>query len=102
MKVYQKYSHSFYKFSLAPNFFVYGGTSQDKKILFDIYVLNTDTWTWKKFFSLDGPLARLHSAFVNLGMKKYLIGGASYPENLVLNDIWSLSFGKIFKRIKMN
>jgi len=83
------FHHSWYE---APNFFVYGGTSQDKKILFDIYVLNTDSWTWKKFFSLDGPLARLHSAFVNLGVKKYLIGGASYPENLVLNDIWSLSF----------
>ena len=47
---------------------------------------------WRRFFSLEGPLARLYSAFATLGGKKYIIGGASYPENLVLNDIWSLSF----------
>jgi len=29
---------------------------------------------------------------INLGQRKYLVAGASYPENLVLNDIWGLSF----------
>ena len=80
---------------LAPYFFIYGGMTQEKKILFDIYALNCENYTWKRFFSLEGPIARLNSAFANMGLKKYFIGGASHPENLVLNDVWSLSFGKI-------
>ena len=56
-------------------------------------MLNCKDYSWKRFFSLEGPLTRLYSAFVNMGAKKYIIGGASYPENLVLNDIWTLSFG---------
>ena len=56
-------------------------------------MLNTQNFNWKRFFSLEGPLTRLHASFVNMGAKKYVIGGGSFPENLVLNEIWSLSFG---------
>ena len=30
-----------------------------------------------------------------MGNKKYIIGGASMPENLLLNDIWSFSFDNV-------
>ena len=57
-----------------------------------MYALDVRTWIWQRFFSLKWPPARLHSAFVHLGRKKFFIGGTSYPENLLFNDIWFCTF----------
>ena len=84
------YQHNWYE---APNFFIYGGLSVDKKVLHDMFCLNCETYTWKRFFFLEGPSPRLHSSFCSVGSLNYLIGGVSLPENLVMNDVWSLSFG---------
>lgn len=85
------YHHSFYE---SPYFFIYGGLSHDKKkILHDMFCLNCENFTWKRFFFLEGPTPRLHSALCEMDSNKYIIGGVSLPENLLLNDIWSFSFG---------
>lgn len=60
-----------------------------------MYVLNTDNYQWKRFFWLEGPTPRLDSALVNMGSKKYIIGGSSMPENLLYNEIWQFSFENV-------
>lgn len=82
---------SFYE---SPHFFIYGGVSQDQKILHDMFCLNCETFVWKRFFFLEGPTPRLHSGFCEVGDRKFFFGGVSLPERLVMNDVWTLSFGK--------
>ena len=50
---------------------------------------------WRRFFSLEWPPARIHASFVEMGRKKFFIGGTSYPENLLFNDIWFCTFEKV-------
>jgi hypothetical protein len=82
---------SFYE---SPHFFIYGGISQDQKILHDMFCLNCETLIWKRFFFLEGPIPRLYSGFCEFGDRKFFYGGISLPERLVMNDVWTLSFGK--------
>lgn len=56
-----------------------------------MYILNTEKYIWKRFFYLEGPQGRLDFGFATQGQRKYLIGGASMPENLLLDDVWQLS-----------
>ena len=58
-------------------------------------MLNTETFQWKRFFYLEGPPPRVHSGFSGAGQRKYIIGGSSMPENLLLNDIWLFSFENV-------
>jgi len=74
---------------------IYGGLSIQDKPYNDMYALNVENFVWRKFFSLKWPPARLHAAFVHLGRKKFFIGGTSYPENLLFNDIWFCTFTKV-------
>lgn len=53
-----------------------------------MFALNCETWTWKRFFYYEGPPCRLHGAFTVEGNYKYYYGGITFPENLVLNDLW--------------
>lgn len=41
----------------APLLFLYGGNNLNKTFN-DLYVLNTDDFIWKRFFSLEGPSPR--------------------------------------------
>lgn len=60
-----------------------------------MFCLNVDNMMWRRIFSLEGPPPRLYGSFVNMGSRKYLIGGNSLPDNVVLNDIWSLSLENV-------
>ncbi|KAM3135972.1 hypothetical protein pb186bvf_011962 [Paramecium bursaria] len=78
----------------APYLYVYGGVSQGKTMS-DLYILNVDKFVWKRFFYLEGPPGRLHFGFATQGEKKYLVGGSSMPENLLMDDVWELSFENV-------
>lgn len=69
---------------------MYGGVTLDNKTASDMYILNTEKYVWKRFFSLEGPPGRLDFGFSSQSNIKYLVGGASMPENLLLDDVWSL------------
>lgn len=60
-----------------------------------MYFLNVDNYEWKKFFWLDGPSPRVDCQLINMGIKKYIIGGASMPENWVNDDIWCFSLENV-------
>lgn len=60
-----------------------------------MYVLNCDTYEWKRFFWLEGPTPRIDCQLVSMGPKKYIIGGSSMPENWVLQDIWSFDLDNV-------
>ena len=77
---------------------VYGGLSTKDKVLQDMYALDTTSWVWRKFFSLEWPPARIHPAFISIHDRKYFLGGTSYPENLLFNDIWYSSFRHVVWR----
>jgi hypothetical protein len=47
--------------------FIYGGISPEKKVLNDMYLLNVETFVWKRFFFLEGPPFRAYTTFVNMG-----------------------------------
>lgn len=78
-----------------PYLIVYSGL--EKKLLNDMYALNTRTGIWKKMFSLESPPPRLFGGFVQLKDRKYLIGGCKHPENGtdLYSDAWSLSFANV-------
>lgn len=79
---------------IAPFFFIYGGLSNDNKILNDMYCLNCETFQWRRLFYYEAPPNRLFGGFASTGFaKSYLIGGITFPENLVLNDVWQFSLG---------
>ncbi|EAR82549.1 kelch motif protein (macronuclear) [Tetrahymena thermophila SB210] len=83
------YHQSWYQ---SPYLFIYGGLSPEKKILNDMYVLNCDTRVWNSFFWYNGPNPpKIYSQLVNMGDRKFVIGGASMPENLLTNEVWSFS-----------
>ncbi|CAD8118103.1 unnamed protein product [Paramecium sonneborni] len=79
----------------APLLYVYGGITYENKTVNDLYILNTEKFVWKRFFYLEGPPGRLHFGFSTQGIKKYLMGGASMPENLLMDDVWQLSFENV-------
>ena len=64
-----------------------------------MFALNCETFTWKRFFFLEGPSHRIHGAFANSLNYKYLIAGITQPENMVVNDLWQLSLGMIILSI---
>ena len=61
----------------------------------DLYCMDTTTFKWKKLFCLEGPYNRVGSAFTHGFDTRFIIGGASVPENLILNDIWYLDFSEV-------
>lgn len=42
-----------------------------------------------------GPTPRVYSQLVNAGDRKFIIGGASMPENLLSNEVWSFSLENV-------
>ena len=58
----------------------------------ELYVFDVFTCIWKKFFCLEGPYNRVMSSFTCSSDSRFLIGGASVPEGLLLNDVWYLDF----------
>ncbi len=62
-----------------------------------MYALDTasDKWVWRRLFSFEWPPARIHAGFVQVGYRKFFIGGTSYPENLLFNDIWYCTFQNV-------
>jgi hypothetical protein len=72
----------------SPYLFIYGGLSAEGKSLNDTYILNMETFQWRRFFYLEGPPPRLYFGFCEYGQSSYLIGGSSMPENLLRNDVW--------------
>lgn len=78
----------------SPCLLVYGG--MDKKLYSDIYILNCQTWVWKKLVVLDSHVPRFHGCMIshitNKTNKRFLMGGVSAVDKVdVLGDIWMLS-----------
>lgn len=69
--------------------------SKENTLSNDLYCLNTETLKWRKFFILEVPYNRVSSAFTNGYECRFLIGGSSLPENLLLNDVWFLDFNNV-------
>lgn len=73
---------------------MYGGI--DKKLYSDIYMLNSQTWVWKKLVVLDSHIPRLHGCMIshisNKSNKRFIMGGVSGVDKTdVLGDVWMLS-----------
>ncbi len=61
-----------------------------------MFLLDTNTLTWKRFFVFDQPTARDMHTFTKLGSKDYYIyGGNISPENLLLDELWRLSLDSV-------
>ena len=82
-----------------PNFFIYGGITKENTLCNDLYCLNTENFKWKKFFIVEGPYNRISCAFTTGFECRFLIGGSSLPENLLLNDVWFLDFSNVDWRV---
>jgi hypothetical protein len=74
--------------------FLYGGIDK-KTVHSDIFVLDIKAFVWRKFFQLEFPKSRVNSVFFNLVQQKFMVGGCSYPENVLFNEVWTLSLDSI-------
>lgn len=74
--------------------FLYGGVDK-KTVHSDIFVLDIKTFQWRKFFQLEFPKSRVNSVFFNLPLQKFMVGGSSFPENVLFNEVWSLSLQNV-------
>jgi hypothetical protein len=85
-----KIQHKF----LGPYLFFYGGRNREIS-LSDTYFLDTDTWIWRKIFSIDNPPARYHHAVIKTDSKEaYIFGGYDEKRNRCLGDLFRYEYSK--------
>ncbi len=85
---------------LAPNFFLHGGqlinqSDKKNKSQSDLYLLNVESLTWKRFFVFDQPTARDQHTLTKINNEYYIYGGNIAPENLLLDEMWCLSLANV-------
>lgn len=87
-----------YVFSLfiEPYLFLHGGQTinqvdKKNKSQSDLFLFNSETQTWKKFFVFDQPTARDMHSLTKVGSDLFLYGGNISPENLFLEEMWRLN-----------
>eukprot|EP00357_Protocruzia_adherens_P002919 CAMPEP_0114984108 /NCGR_PEP_ID=MMETSP0216-20121206/7083_1 /TAXON_ID=223996 /ORGANISM="Protocruzia adherens, Strain Boccale" /LENGTH=550 /DNA_ID=CAMNT_0002346187 /DNA_START=205 /DNA_END=1857 /DNA_ORIENTATION=- len=74
-----------------PYVYLHGGQGDKRRSVGDLFVLNVDTFIWKRIFVIESPSAREHHSAVKVGNEFILYGGCSSPENYALEDVWSLN-----------
>ncbi len=79
----------------APYFFINGGKNKELG-LSDTFFLNTNTWEWKKVFTMDQPAARYHHFAVKIPNKQevFMFGGFGEKANKCLNDLCKYDYSK--------
>jgi len=86
-------SHCAYWYD-APYFFFHGGRNKEIS-LSDTYFLNTDTWVWRKAFTMDQPPPRYNHAAIKTNNKEaYIYGGFDDKKNSCFSDIHKYNYGK--------
>ena len=84
-----------YKIYEAPYFFFHGGKNKEIP-LSDTYFLDTDTWLWRKVFTMEQPSPRYHHAVVKAeGKEAYIFGGYDEKRNRCLGDLYRYEYSKI-------
>lgn len=79
----------------APNFFFNGGKNREISMS-DTYFLNTNTWEWKKVFTMDQPAARYYHTAAKIPDKQEVIifGGFGEKANKCLGDMCKYEYSK--------
>jgi N-acetylneuraminic acid mutarotase len=81
--------------NLAPYFFFHGGRNKEIS-LGDTYFLDTDTWKWRKAFTIEQPPARYHHAVVKgEGKDAYIFGGYDDKKNRCFGDLHRYEYSKL-------
>jgi hypothetical protein len=81
-------------FNLAPYFFFHGGRNKEIS-LSDTYFLDTETWMWRKVFTMEQPSARYHHAVAKAeGKEAYIFGGFEEKRNRCLGDLYRYEYSK--------
>jgi N-acetylneuraminic acid mutarotase len=76
----------------SPYLFFFGGRNREMSSS-DTYFLDTDTWIWRKIFSLDNPPARYHHSVVKTENKEaYMFGGYDEKRNRCLGDLFRYEY----------
>mmetsp|Transcript_11597 Transcript_11597/g.8471 ORF Transcript_11597/g.8471 Transcript_11597/m.8471 type:complete len:138 (-) Transcript_11597:64-477(-) len=62
-----------------------------------MFLLCTETLTWKKFFVFEQPTARDQHSLTKLGPNRtyYLYGGNISPENMLSDELWRVSLSNV-------
>eukprot|EP00347_Sterkiella_histriomuscorum_P002523 403367825 len=84
----------------APYLFIHGGqminqSDKKNKSQADLFLFQTDTQTWKRFFVFDQPTARDQHSLTKIGNNFYVYGGNISPENLQLDEMWMLNLDNV-------
>lgn len=81
--------------NIAPYFFFHGGRNKEIS-LSDTYFLDTETWLWRKVFTMEQPSARYHHAVAKAGGKEaYIFGGFEEKRNRCLGDLYRYEYSNI-------
>ena len=81
---------------IGPFVFFFGGRNREIS-LSDTYFLDTDTWIWRKIFSIDNPPPRYHHAVAKTENKEaYIFGGYDEKRNRCLGDLFRYEYSMIF------
>lgn len=75
--------------------FIFGGQGLKREFLYDMQCLNFRRNRWVKLYPVEQPTGRVSAAGCVLGSKFYLFAGASAPNDMLNNDLWSFEFARI-------
>jgi len=75
--------------------YIHGGKSAEGTSQGDTYALLLQRGEWVRLFLRDHPSARAYHAFTVMGKNCFVYGGASTPENFLLEDVWAFNFEEL-------
>lgn len=79
----------------APFLFLNSGKNK-QTALSDTYFLDTDTWIWRKVFTLEQPSPRYYHQVVRGNSREaFLFGGFNTKRNKCLNDLFRYDYGNL-------
>ncbi|KAM3129326.1 hypothetical protein pb186bvf_018542 [Paramecium bursaria] len=89
------YHTGFYD-EISNNLFFYGGQGDKGRSMTDFYVLNMQTFIWKRLFILEVPPNRHNHTLTDYqSQEKIIFGGACLPEDILYNDVWIFNYSAI-------